>query len=310
MSKKISIIVPIYNSEDYIEQCIESIVNQTYKNIEPILVNDGSTDGSLIICKKWADKDSRIIVIDKPNGGVATARNAGLAKATGELVGWLHRGDTLYDVIIPEDADIVMCNSCGVYKNGEKENSYDGYSSFLIDKKELIKRMLRYEKIFCSSVWSKLYKKEVIDNVTFNDSIVLGDDYYFNGMIYPKIVKFYYESKQLYNYRVEEGTISRKRVDEHFFDKYKVADILLEHYVKNNISKEEDFIRYRFGISYEILYRLYEYDGTKEQRKEWKKIFKKRAKKYPIYRVRTFLKIFMMKYFTFLYVKITEGKAI
>ena len=315
MSSKISIIVPIYNSEDYIEQCIESIVNQTYKNIEPILVNDGSTDESLAICKKWEDKDSRIVVIDKPNGGVATARNVGLKKATGELVGFVDHDDwiepSMYETMVrdmeEQDADIVMCSSSGVYENGTKTSSYDDYSSFSIDKNELIKRMLNYEKIFCSSVWSKLYKREAIGDVVFNEDIVLGDDYYFNGMIYPKIKKFYYDDKALYNYRIREGTISRGKVNEHFFDKYKVADILLEHYVKNNYASEEDFANYRFSIAYEILYRLYEYDGSREQKKEWKKIFRNRANEFRICKKKDYFKIFMMKHFTFIYVKMTRS---
>lgn len=90
---KISIIVPIYNSENDLDQCIESIVNQTYKNLEIILVNDGSTDNSVNICKNWEANDSRIILIDKQNEGVAKTRNEGLKIATGDYIGFVDHDD-------------------------------------------------------------------------------------------------------------------------------------------------------------------------------------------------------------------------
>ena len=141
----------------------------------------------------------------------------------------------------------------------------------IVYKKELIKRMQSYEKIFCSSVWSKLYKREVIGELEFDTEIILGDDYYFNGIAYTNIDKLYYDERSLYNYRIREGSISRRKVDKHFFDKYLVMDKLSDYYEKNNIGKSEDFDEMRFGISYEILYGLYVYGGDRKTKKSGKR---------------------------------------
>lgn len=312
---KISIIVPIYNSENDLDQCIESIANQTYKNLEIILINDGSKDDSINICKKWESKDNRIVLIDKQNEGVAKARNDGLKIATGDYIGFVDHDDfiepTMYEKMLKDmqehNADIVMCSSTGIYEDGTITKSYPNYKSFEIDKENVIKRMQNYEKIFCSSVWSKLYKKNIIEDLKFHTEIILGDDYYFNGIAYTKINKFYYSESSLYNYRIREGSISRRKVDKHFFDKYFVADKLSDYYEKNNIGKSEDFDEMRFGISYEILYGLYVYGGDKETIKEWKKIFKSNSKKYNIKCFKDRVKISMMKYCTSVYVKMTNN---
>ena len=107
MDKKISIIVPVYNLEKYLPRCLNSVCNQTYKNLEIILVDDGSTDKSSDICDNWAKKDSRIIVIHKKNGGVSSARNAGIKKATGEYIHFVDGDDWLelncYEKIVERD---------------------------------------------------------------------------------------------------------------------------------------------------------------------------------------------------------------
>ena len=311
---KISIIVPIYNSEEDLNQCIESIVNQTYNNLEIILVNDGSTDKSVNICKKWESKDDRIILIDKQNEGVARARNDGLKMATGNYIGFVDHDDfiepkmyeTMLNDMYEHNVDIVMCSSTGIYENGTITKAYPDYKSFEIKNDALIKRMLNYEKIFCSSVWSKLYKRNIVGDLKFDTEIILGDDYYFNGIAYTNIDKFYYDEQSLYNYRIREGSISRRKVDKHFFDKYLVVEKLSDYYEKNKKGSRNDFDIMRFGISYEILYGLYLYNGNKKTKKEWKRIFKEALKKYKIRRFKDRIKIFMMLYFTTFYVKLTS----
>ena len=93
MDDLISVIVPVYNVEEYLDRCIESIVNQTYKNLEILLIDDGSTDNSYNICDKWAKKDNRIKVVHKENGGVSSARNVGLDVATGDYIGFVDSDD-------------------------------------------------------------------------------------------------------------------------------------------------------------------------------------------------------------------------
>lgn len=116
-TKKISIIVPIYKVEQFIDKCIDSIVNQSYNNLEIILIDDGSPDRCPEICDEWAKKDSRIKVIHKENGGAASARNAGLEIATGDYIGFVDSDDwidkDMYEFLIkqlPEDADFIRCS--------------------------------------------------------------------------------------------------------------------------------------------------------------------------------------------------------
>ena len=125
-------------------------------------------------------------------------------------------------------------------------------------------------------------------------------------IVYTNIDNFYYDNRSLYNYRIREGSISRRKVDKHFFDKYTVIDKLSDYYENNNLGKREDFDEMRFGISYEILYGLYVYGGDKETKKEWKKIFKLNSKKYHIKCLKDRIKISMMKHFTGIYVKMTN----
>ena len=123
----ISVIVPIYNSEKYLEQCIESIINQKYSNLEIILVNDGSVDGSLKICEKYAKKDNRIKVIDKKNEGVSVARNVGMEVSSGQWISFIDSDDwidpDMFEKMLAkskdDDFDVIMCN-CYINKNNNE----------------------------------------------------------------------------------------------------------------------------------------------------------------------------------------------
>ena len=125
-TKEISIIVPIYNAEKFLPEAIESLINQTFKDIEIILVNDGSPDGSQKICEKYAEKDERIIVVNKENGGLADARNAGMKVATGKYIMFLDADDmfepdsceNMYKVIEKNNADYVIGNYQNCYEDG------------------------------------------------------------------------------------------------------------------------------------------------------------------------------------------------
>ena len=133
--EKLTVIVPVYNSSKYLKKCIESILEQTYVNTEIILVNDGSTDNSIDICKEFKQIDNRIIVIDKENGGVASARNAGLEVATGSYVAFVDSDDyvekdmyeTMIEALNNNNADIVECgfNQINIEENKKKIKIYE-----------------------------------------------------------------------------------------------------------------------------------------------------------------------------------------
>ena len=172
----ISVIVPVYNVEDYLRKCLDSIVNQTYKNLEIILIDDGSTDNSGKICDEYAAKDNRIKLIHKPNGGLSDARNAGLEIAKGEYIGFVDSDDYiaedmyefLYNFAAENNLDVAMCTACNVYDNGKIEHPRD-FETILLSKKDEIIENLFINKCGGSAVnvWSKLFKKEVLNNCKF-----------------------------------------------------------------------------------------------------------------------------------------------
>ena len=222
-NSKVSVIVPIYNAAEYLENNIYSIINQTYRNIEIILVDDGSTDNSLEICEKVKSKDSRIRLISKENGGVSTARNEGLKKATGKWVMFMDPDDYLEVTIIERlltnlstDTDIISA-SCTSFTSEEKRvvHFFDGNRVFKTknQKKMLFMQLLWPEYGQSTSFaytaigvpWGKLYRKNFLDdnNLFFNNGLRRMQDNIFNmyAFYYAKEIK--YIDEPLYNYRYE-----------------------------------------------------------------------------------------------------------
>ncbi len=180
----ISVIVPVYNVEKYVEKCILSIEDQTYKNLEIIVVNDGSADRSPEICRSLAERYDNIRVIDKPNGGLSTARNRGIEEAKGELIGFVDSDDRieptmyeeLYRCMKENHCDAAECGVNIVHGNGtehfpERENE-------VISGKEALKRQLKARDFDCIprvAVWSRLYPAAVWENVRFPEGHVHED---------------------------------------------------------------------------------------------------------------------------------------
>ncbi len=181
----ISIIVAIYNVEDYLAKCIESILNQTYTNIELILVVDGSHDGSLNICQDYAANDSRITIIQKENGGQSTARNAGLDVAQGDYIGFVDGDDwiesemyqTLYDIMVKEDADIVQGGWYIAYENGNvvNDSATSFYETFTSDE-ALDELIVPTGKHINTSVCCKLFRREIAQSCRFSPVRAYEDD--------------------------------------------------------------------------------------------------------------------------------------
>lgn len=170
----ISIIVPIYKVEKLLERCIKSIVCQTYPDLEIILVNDGSPDNCPDICNRWAEKDSRIKVIHKKNGGLSDARNAGLKLASGEFIGFIDSDDwiapemyeRLLKAIIQDDSDIAACSIEMVWENDFQRSMLTQEINCVLNRQEAQLELLIESKLK-DPVWYKLYKKSVIDGILF-----------------------------------------------------------------------------------------------------------------------------------------------
>ncbi|GHU16216.1 glycosyl transferase [Spirochaetia bacterium] len=171
----LSVIVPVYNVKPYLERCFESVIRQTYRNLDIIVVDDGSTDGSDAICDEYAKKDDRITLIHKQNGGLSDARNAGLAVAKGDLIGFVDSddwiADDMYEVLIDNHvktgADIVVCGFYDVRNKTNRKNTRDGlYDRDTVLTAEEGLNLLVSDKIH-NYAWNKIYTKELFEKHTF-----------------------------------------------------------------------------------------------------------------------------------------------
>lgn len=171
---KISVIVPVYKVEPYLDKCISSIVNQTYKNLEIILVDDGSPDSCPTMCDAWAEKDSRIRVIHKPNGGLSDARNAGIVVATGELMAFVDSDDWiasdmyehLYQRLTEDDSDIAACGVQMVWENKTPSRTLTREGSCVLNQEEAMQAIIE-ESWLKQPVWYKLYKTALVRDILF-----------------------------------------------------------------------------------------------------------------------------------------------
>ena len=216
MTPEISIIVPIYKVEAYIHKCVNSILNQTFKNFELILVEDGSPDKCGEICDEYAKKDSRVVVIHKQNGGVSSARNIGLKKAVGKYISFVDPDDYLelnyYDELLKiskdNELDIAVCQIRTInYSTGEQYigNIFDGVA---VNKKDieskLIPGILRGKSYGIMSSVNKIYKKDIFYkfSICFDENRTHGEDARLNLMLLMNIDRIGFLQKPMYNYQV------------------------------------------------------------------------------------------------------------
>lgn len=202
--KLLSVIIPVYNVKPYLEKCVESIVDQTYHNLQIILVDDGSTDGSQTICDELAQKDSRIVVIHKENGGQSTARNVGMDRAKGDYIAFVDSDDWLernmYEVLINQleahDADLVACSfyEC---KGDEKKAVGDSKNISVFNTEEIFinKNQLRF------LVWNKVFRRSFVEKLRFVPGQVY-EDFHFCRQVFLKTKKLIYLDVPFYDYRI------------------------------------------------------------------------------------------------------------
>ncbi len=218
-SSKVSVIVPVYNTEIYLSRCLESIINQSYKNIEIICINDGSLDSSLKILKNYAKKDSRIIVIDQKNTGVAGARNAGLNRATGEIITFVDSDDYIHpemieislSTLIKYDSDIIMFMALNSSPISEKTNfkKIDMKNLKLTEQSVSDLNFSIKDKMRCIFCWNKIYKRSVINNTRFNTTVCLSEDFLFNFFVFNNAKKCVFLDEKLYYYTGDNQSLSR-----------------------------------------------------------------------------------------------------
>lgn len=223
---EVSIIVPVYQVENYIRQCVNSILAQTFTDFELILVDDGSTDQSGKICDEYAKMDGRVKVIHKKNGGPSDARNRGMDQAIGNYFMFVDSDDyiaptmveCLHESILNKDADIVACNYLYFFENDRKKNFSTNIKSEVLSGAEIFyyRKNERNYGIW-TVAWNKLYRRETLGNVRFHFGKYHEDEFWAND-IYQMDIKIVTVPRCLYYYRQRNNSIMGKKCIARDFD--------------------------------------------------------------------------------------------
>lgn len=278
MGKLISVIVPVYNSENFLEDCLESLINQTYKNLEIIIINDGSTDNSFEICKKYSMIDYRIKIINQPNSGVSNARNSGLKIAAGDYISFIDSDDYLelntYEYLLAEvshhSVDVVTYEYFVTRINGEVINIQNDSFYGLKSKDDFFQKIVNGGNKF---LWSILFSKEVIGSIRFNEKVARGEDTLFVFETMYNAERIYCLKTPLYHYVQSEESASR--------GSFRANQLSVIEYSKLSISffekKFPALLTLQSGIISELLIGIYTdmYFDENEWKKERKMIYKK-----------------------------------
>ena len=237
MKKKVSIIIPIYNVVDYLETTIKSALNQTFSNIEIVLVDDGSSDGSERICDTFAEQDERIVVIHKKNGGVADARNTGLEESSGDYIYFLDSDDLMVDNAIEllllgceeNDAPIAVASNIR-FKGAPPVLTAKNITFECFDTEEAMRRMLG-NMGYSHDLWNKLYQRDLWEGIRFQSGKIY-EDLDTTYKVIAKADKIVYINEDLYLYRVHSGSIMRSPITDRNIDLLDISDRTTDEIIK------------------------------------------------------------------------------
>ena len=209
----ISVIVPVYKVEECLDRCVQSITEQTYANLEIILVDDGSPDGCGAMCDAWSAKDNRVKVIHKENGGLSDARNAGLKVATGSLISFIDSDDwiepdfleTLHKAMETQNAQIAECAVELVNEAGQVLRRREAATVCCVDKIDGLRRLISEEGIY-QTVWNKLYRRQVLEGILFEKGRCHEDDFW-TYQVFDRMDRLAVVERPMYHYLQRSGSI-------------------------------------------------------------------------------------------------------
>lgn len=271
---KISIIVPAYNEEKHIARCLDSILNQTFSDFEVLCIDDGSTDSTFDIIKKYSEADSRIIPFKNTGKGVSSARNLGLDNAKGEYIGFVDSDDFiqpqtyefLLRAIIENNADMSVCN---FIRTSKINTQFFDYTSEICTGEKLLKNN-NFNSIYC--VWTKLIKKYIITE--YFENFITGEDTLFTSYLWLNSKLTIFIDLPLYNYYLNTNSVTLKDYSK---EKWKsiIKAYLLSYRVFKNSNKEKEVSLDLLDSSLKFLlsYRMYYKDYSKEIKELFKECF-------------------------------------
>ena len=279
IEEKVSIILPVYNSEKFIAKTIDSVLNQNYNNYELIIIDDGSTDDSTNICEQYAKNNEKIKFFKRTNNGVSKTRNFGLDKASGTYIMFIDSDDlyesnsikTMVANIESKEVDLVSCS----YSNFDLSNN-----KFLIEDTLVTSKFNEYlektqKNYLFNQIWNKIYKSDIIkaNKIFFDDSISIAEDLKFNIEYIKRCNSFCHINEVLYNYRITSSGLGFRYRNDANEIKIELLKMLEEEYSKNKIDKKYIFFSY---LKQYIAYFSNIVDNRNKLSKKDKKIFIKR----------------------------------
>lgn len=293
MKDLISIIVPIYNVEKYLKTCLNSIVNQTYRNLEIILVDDGSPDQCGEICDEYAEKDDRIKVIHKENGGLSDARNAGINIASGKYIAFIDSDDYiadnfiqyLYDLCEGKNADMAECQYIEFKEESKNENDLTKKEDYIVDVEQILEMLYSeedVERISTTVVWNKLYKRELFDTIRFPKGKIHEDEFITYKLYWKMNSKIAITNQKLYYYRNRVDSITGNEFNKKRLDYIEALQERLEFFKEKDkkILYEKTLEKYAYIlIKYYFITKKQIPNSQKEQKEIWQK-FKRNYKEF------------------------------
>lgn len=240
MNIKLSIIIPVYNVKKYLEKCLNSVLNSTFKNIEIICVNDGSNDGCDIILNKYLNQYKNIKVIHKKNEGVAIARRIGFLHSTGNYIHFLDSDDyietDLYEKCFLNSSNFDIC-SFGFKRINEENNILYSFIPEKYSDNNKSKNYMLSTDFLAFLLWNKIFNRKILEQINFHkaDTLTFSEDSYisFSAIILSK--KFKFIQKSLYNYFYRTDSVTRKMSNKNHEDEYIATKYMIEEATKNNI---------------------------------------------------------------------------
>ena len=283
----ISVVIPVYNVEKYLERCIDSVINQTYKKLEIILIDDGSEDSSGKICDIYSKKDSRIHTYHIKNEGPAKARNYGIEKSRGDYITFVDSDDWIENIMyekllklaLEHRTKITGCATMTDFENGTSRNTFSERTSGIIDGKTCNLDILYQTKNACGAMYNKLYKRELFEKVRFPDVMNL-EDYVVSTQLYNKVDRIYFCNLPMYHYNFRQGSLSKSSFSIKKLQMLETAESIQEYFEElySGRGTTKELIRgtnsFLFKIYTDVFWEMF-----RCKPENWKKMIKERRKK-------------------------------
>ena len=246
MNELVSVVIPVYNCYQYIDKCIESIRSQSYRNLEIILIDDGSTDGSSEKCDAFKNIDNRIMVYHQKNSGVCYSRNFGKKNASGNYIMFIDADDWIESNFVEVMLNKLLknkvdaCWSIKIFKDSEGERILSNIPIGIYNADKILHKHFHGE--FISPTWTALYDLRVIDKCEFPNDIYMLEDYHFNAQVLSVCNNVMIIDDKLYHYRTNFDSASWASLNEKKLSCFHIYESLLEFYNRNNLNVPDDLI--------------------------------------------------------------------